>query len=148
VKPILIALVGSSSSEPTPPADYGFGEILSPLRTLESTRQARGDLMLEQAYFTQDGKPCRNLDSKQDAPCAYEGKARVSMLATGDQALPLGWFLSARSRDKIASSIGEPAKCTAEISINANDSEPEQAAKYLSRRNGCLIRKIGEDIAR
>jgi hypothetical protein len=146
VTPILIALTGSKNSEPMSPPSYGFGEILSPFRTLETTRQARSDLMLEQAYVALEGKPCRNLDSTLDVPCAYEGNARVSMLSAADHTLPLGWFLSSGSRDEIASSVGEPSDCKTAVSASEHDTARKQLADYLSRRNGCLVRKIGEEL--
>jgi len=143
---ILIALTGDDNSGPTDGPGYAFGELLSPLRTLESIRRTRADLLLEQAHRTLDGGPCRNREREKGSKCASDGNSRQSILATGDQLLPLGWFLAEQSRVRISWSIGDPGGCGQEV--GSVTSANERRALSLRSSNNCLLRNIGDDLSR
>jgi hypothetical protein len=141
---ILIALTGADGETADTP-DYGFGEIMSPLRTLEGIRRTRADLAIEQAHRTLDGARCRIGTGEEPAPCAYEGSVRQTALAAGDRLLPLGWFLSKRSRDRIAWSVGEPDLCGV-ATVPPSASLRERSAAHVRSSNSCLLRKVGDEL--
>jgi hypothetical protein len=146
VKLILVALTGADTDTAAAPG-YGFGEILSPIRTLEGIRKTRADLALELAHRTLDGGPCRiePAVAEKPAPCVHEGVVRQTVLAAGDQVLPLGWFLSTQSRDRIAWSIGEPGLCGI-MEIPPSASLRELLAAHLRSSNSCLLQRIGHEL--
>jgi hypothetical protein len=143
VRFILIALVGDASEEMTDTADHTFGELMSPLRTLETTRSARGRVFVEQAAQALNGKACPDFDGKQFVTCKYDGPMRQAVLAPPkDVVLPLGWLLSRRSREAIEASVAGPSECAA-----AGIPPPVPISLQAQRSNGCLIAQIGDDLA-
>jgi hypothetical protein len=145
VKLILIALTGADAETADAPG-YGFGEILSPLRTLEGIRRTRAELAIELAHRTLDGSPCRIEPIRErSASCAHDGSVRQTVLGSGDQVLPLGWYLSRQSRDRIASSVGEPDRCNI-VEYHQSASLRERLAAHLHSSNSCLLRKIGHEL--
>jgi hypothetical protein len=138
---ISVKLAGGESLTSEPP--HGFHELLTPLRTLNNTRAARGKLAVAQAQLTLDGAVCGD---GEDAPprsaetgpaCFYAKRMRVTMLETdGNQPLPLGWLLSENSKKEIEGSIGSASDC------------PETRGKLtVKQRNSCLLRQIGRDLS-
>ena len=126
------------SSEPP----HGFHESMTPLRTLNNTRVARGKLALDQASLALDGAVCRDgggtaeASQAQEKPsCFYAGRVRVSELEDDEkQPLPLGWLLSEyrRERSRTASDGHRIARRTGRTD--------GQAAEFMSPV------EIGEDL--
>jgi hypothetical protein len=143
VELILISVKLADSESLTGEPPHGFHELLTPLRTLNNTRAARGKLAVAQAQLTLDGAVCR--DSENAAPrsaetgpaCFYAQRMRVTMLETDEsRPLPLGWLLSENSKKEIADSIGSASEC------------PETSGKLtVKQRNSCLLRQIGRDLS-
>ncbi len=127
------------SSEPP----HGFHEIMTPLRTLNNTRVARGKLALDQASLALDGAVCRDkggaaeTSQAQEKPsCFYAGRVRISELEDDEkQPLPLGWLLSEISKGRIEDSIGRVSDCP-----------PDRGKLTVRQRNSCLLWQIGEDL--
>ena len=121
---------------------HGFLEIMTPLRTLNNTRAARGKLALDQASLSLDGAVCRDKraagsQAHADPSCFYAGRVRISELEDGGkQSLPLGWLLSKASKDRIGESIGKASEC------------PEmRGGMTIRERNSCLLQQIGKDLS-
>ena len=127
------------SSEPP----HGFHEIMTPLRTLNNTRAARGKLALDQASLALDGAVCRDrggtaeTSQAQEKPsCFYARRVRISELEDDErQPLPLGWLLSEISKGRIEDSIGRVSDCP-----------PDRKKLTVRQRNSCLLWQIGEDL--
>ena len=110
VRFILIALNSTTQESSSQPSASGLGEIISPLKALETARSARGRLAIEQAFISLDGRLCPSPQKVSLAPCAYRGAMRIATLATPEP-VPLGWQLSARSREAIRTGIGRAGDC-------------------------------------
>jgi hypothetical protein len=112
-------------SDPDNVADspsHSFGELATPLRTLDSTRSARGRITVDQAQI-------------------YLGEAmRKIVLATGDVRLPLGWVLSEHSRNAIECSFGIADYCVEETYLK--DPKSLDARQH----NEQVIEQIGVDL--
>ncbi len=137
---ISVKLGGSESPEAEPP--HGFHEIMTPLRTLNNTRAARGRLAVEQASLALNNTVCRDKRNSgaREPPnpsCFYAKRMRVSVLESDKKKpLPLGWLLSADSIKTIENSIGSLGNCPA-------NGDPQTAIQ----RNSCLLRQIGKDLS-
>lgn len=145
---ILIALAGAEEGGEADAPSHYFGEILSPLRTLDSVRSSRGLLAIKQAQILMNGSPCSHVGRTGHSPCNYKANMRMLVLASGDQRLPLGWQLSERSRLAIERSIGDPLLCKMLlIPVPSPDmSAREQVAQNVRRHNSCLLAAIGADL--
>jgi len=138
---ISVKLGGSENPEVEPP--HGFHEIMTPLRTLNNTRAARGRLAVDQASLALNNTVCRdkrNSDPQDpaDPTCFYAKRMRISVLVSDSrQPLPLGWLLSEASKDRIKKSIGSPSECP------GNESRLDD----VTIRNSCLIWQIGKDLS-
>ena len=117
VKFILIALTSRQEEGAADLGPRGFGELLSPLRTLESVRSTRASSLVRQAHVAVDGHACADVGSAQSGPATsrFDWCARVATLDTGDVRLPLGWTLSERSngnREGISDcTLDRPSNC-------------------------------------
>jgi hypothetical protein len=142
VQLILISVKLASGERLTSEPPHGFHELLTPLRTLNNTRAARGKLAVAQAQLTLDGAVCGESEdsttrsAETDPTCFYAKRMRVTMLETdGSRPLPLGWLLSENSKKEIAGSIGSASDC------------PGTGGKLtVKQRNSCLLRQIGRDL--
>jgi hypothetical protein len=121
---------------------HGFHELLTPLRTLNNTRAARGKLAVAQAQLTLDGAVCRESDgaakgsAETDPACFFAKRMRVTMLETDEnRPLPLGWLLSENTKKEVAGSIG-----------GASDCRQTKGKLTVKQRNSCLLRQIGRDL--
>ena len=113
---------------------YSFGEVVTPLRALDSIRSARGRLAVAQAELLLDGANCSDPTPAGQAPCQTEGNARTVVLATGDVPVPLGWVLSDRSRKAIECSFGIPELCHLK--------QAKQRTVRMRENNNAVIRQI------
>ena len=143
VELILISVKRADSKGLSSEPPHGFHEIMTPLRTLNNTRAARGKLALDQASLSLDGAVCRErgdaakISQAHAKPsCFYGGRVRISELEDDEkQPLPLGWLLSEISKGKIEDSVGRPSEC------------PRERAKLtVKQRNSCLLWQIGQDL--
>lgn len=85
----------------------GFGEIMSPIRTLLNTRDARGETAVKQLNTA--------ITTLQD-----EGKLSGLIefqLYEGDTALPLGWLLSKKAREEMKRQLGQPKLCGPTVGV-------------------------------
>ena len=143
VELILVSVKRADSKGLSSEPPHGFHEIMTPLRTLNNTRAARGKLALDQASLALDGAVCRDgggaaeASQAQEKPsCFYAGRVRVSELEDDEkQPLPLGWLLSETSKGRIEDSIGRVSDCP-----------PEREKLTVRQRNSCLLWQIGEDL--
>jgi hypothetical protein len=148
IKFVLIALSSVSIDIDTDQPSYAAGEIMSPFRALDSTRAARGRLAIAQAQLSMDGAACPQVGSVGHEPCVYKGTVRISMLATGDLRLPLGWHLSNKSREAIEHSISVRELCEVGVIMIpfAETSLRAQVAANARHHNGCLMAQIDRDL--
>ena len=94
VRFILLAInTLTPNDEGTPSA---LGELLAPIRAMDSVRASRAESALKQAGGALDGLDCAADPTK----CSPSPATRVAPLVT-DVRLPLGWMLSANSRSAI-----------------------------------------------
>jgi len=94
-------------------AKHFLGESLSPVRALLATRVNRGRLATERAESRMTGfcPLIGETTSLCDDFFDILDPVRVSYIHDREGALPLGWLLSQRSREIIASQIGWPHQC-------------------------------------
>jgi hypothetical protein len=145
---IVIALTSAAEDGTANAPSYGFGETLSPLRTLESIRSSRARFAIRQAQLFLNGGPCPSIGPSGNWPCAYEMRMRTMVLASGDVRLPLGWQLSEKSRAAIERYIGDPVLCNMIVTGAADSGTTfrEQVALNVRRHNSCLLAAIGTDL--
>jgi hypothetical protein len=85
----------------------GLGEVLSPIRTLLNTREARGETAIKQLNTV--------VTSLQD-----EGELSDFIefqMFENEVALPLGWLLSKKAREEIRGQLGQPRECETIVDI-------------------------------
>jgi predicted acylesterase/phospholipase RssA len=85
----------------------GLGEVLSPIRTLLNTREARGDTSINQlntaiSALLDDQIPARFIEFQ---------------LFEANVALPLGWLLSKSAREEMKRQLGQPRPCEMTVGI-------------------------------
>jgi hypothetical protein len=114
VWPIVIQIVSVDSatlSDRVRLTARSFGEVMSPIRTLLNTRQARGETASLQLYALGDAPPCEGSASGRI------GQIRFVLRDAGTK-VPLGWLLSDQSRatvraqvDSVLREAAQPAAC-------------------------------------
>ena len=91
--------------------ETSLGELLSPLRALLSTRQARGELTVVRTF----GLLCPDMDScnskHRDGDWHNEARWVFATLNLKDYELPLSWYLSKSSNKYISLHAGNPRDC-------------------------------------
>jgi hypothetical protein len=104
---ILIALTSRQEEGAEDLATRGFGELLSPLRTLDSVRSTRARSAVRQAQVALDKHACVDAGSAgvDGALSGPKWCARVAILDPRGVRLPLGWMLSEQSRKAIEDSV-------------------------------------------
>ncbi len=142
VELILISVKLEDAAGPASEPPHSFHEIMTPFRTLNNTRAARGKLALDQASLALDGAVCREQtaagsQAEADPSCFYAGRVRMTVLENSEtEPLPLGWLLSDVSKGKIAGSIGRASECPAKLDVAAT-----------TLRNSCLLHQIGKELS-
>jgi predicted acylesterase/phospholipase RssA len=143
VELVLISLKLEDSVGTVTEPPHSFHEIMTPFRTLNNTRAARGKLALDQASLALDGTVCRESASagsqaEANPSCFYTGRVRVSVLENDEnQPLPLGWLLSDVSKGRIEESVGRGSECP----------RIQGTGLKIKERNACVLRQIGTELS-
>jgi hypothetical protein len=118
-----------------------LGETLSPIRALLATRVNRGRLATERAearmtgFCPLEGDPTSLCDDFLD----INDPVRVSFIHDGQGELPLGWYLSKRSRETIGSQVGWPHQCNYITGYVGPDDNGDDS---LDHDNDCIMKFI------
>jgi hypothetical protein len=100
---IYVLRIGSQEALPQY-SGKGFGEILSPIKTLLNTREARGYVAKTQLLAMTMGLSQANRYRRQFGTIEFELRQR-------GVPLPLGWSLSKPARDEIAAQLDQTIDC-------------------------------------
>lgn len=116
---IIVIRIGNSvvpdKSAPPEATKYkrqGLGEVLSPIRTLLNTREARGNTAV-----TQMETAVTSLQDRHQLTDLFQFEIKESLVE-----LPLGWLLSDEARAELVRQLGRPRDCETELNIE-NDCE-------------------------
>jgi len=129
IKPVVIRIGNSPSplaatalhpaqSQQEGPTSMSFGELLSPLRTMINTRDARGELAAENLKTAVTSL----LDDHKEA---YYIEFQIGL---GDIPIPLGWQLSQTSRKELRAQLAQVRPC----------------GSYFGIDNGCAVGAVVE----
>jgi hypothetical protein len=116
---VIVIRIGNSvvpdKSAPPKASDYkrqGLGEVLSPIRTLLNTREARGNTAVKQMETA-----ITSLQDRHQVADLFQFEIKESVVE-----LPLGWLLSDEARAELVRQLGRPRNCEFERDIE-NDCE-------------------------
>ncbi|MBI2713043.1 MAG: hypothetical protein HYX37_01115 [Rhizobiales bacterium] len=107
----------------------GFGEVLSPIKTLLNTREARGLVAKAQLLTVTMGLNRANRYQRNFGIVEFELQQRAVPL-------PLGWSVSKIARDEIAAQVNQTFDCsTVEADVVYNSCSREVVLGILKNRN-------------
>jgi len=145
---VLISLNSITESSLSQVSASGLSELLSPLKTLESVRAARGKMAVEQAHVVLDKEKCSGPLAKSPSSCGYKDEMRTSILAT-EYPSPLGWQLSKASRNAIDKSVGNASVClgfSAEAETSRGQIDWSATVELVRKHNSCLLEGIRKEL--
>ena len=124
---LFVLRVGSQQALPQY-SGKGFGEVLSPLKTLLNTREARGIVAKAQLLTTTMGLSRASRSDRNFGVIEFELQQRAVPL-------PLGWSLSKAARGEIAAQVDERFDCNkGERDVVFNSCSRDAVLKILKNR--------------
>lgn len=117
-----VTTVTTKTSARTQYRSQGLGEILSPVRALLNTREARGETAIRQLHTA-----ITTLQDEHQLADFIEFQ-----LFENEVSLPLGWLLSKQAREEMKRQLGQPKECIAVVDID-NPCSAGQVINALSR---------------
>lgn len=111
----------------------GLGEVLSPIRTLLNTREARGETAIKQlntaiTTLQDGGKPSEFIEFQ---------------LFENEVALPLGWLLSRQAREEMKRQLGQAAKCGTVVGVDNSCSSGQVISELLRNKSNKQVAEPG-----
>jgi hypothetical protein len=134
----IIVIRGSKLSEMMPV----LGELLSPMLALNQTRIAAGRANMRDVHHAYCGGRLCGVGRFSVDPHIYVKTLDV-------EELPLGWYLSTRSLNRIATQAAPQISCDKIISGAAGTSEEPVSLEHINtEESACIVERISRDLDR